>query len=276
MGREFTKPKQDEIIKNQKVRAASKRRTATTVIIIFLICALLLTGAVWGTTVFIDSNSMRIVVDRNNVGDISVSRTADFAEPASVLKMDGPEDMTNITYDNIYKNEILGREGDHHGNDYIAFSFFLKNVSESDILFKGSIVLNYVSKDIERAVRIIVIEDEEKATCYAVTRSDGTPEYIAYDTDKKDTQQPLPLGESQLDKLLGTNVTTPFASDSPSDSNITVFESPDTFLAVGEVKKYTVLIWLEGSDSDCVDALIGAKVNFEYNFRVTQADAIQP
>ena len=276
MGREFTKPKQEEIIKNQKIRAASRRRTATTVIIIFLLCALLLTGAVWGTIVFIDSNSMRVVVDKSNVGDISISKTVDFSSPATVLKMDGPDEISNITYDWILKDEVLGKEGDHHGDNYIAYSFFLKNVSDSDILYRNSIVLNYVSKDIERAVRIIVIEDEEKATCYAVTRSDGTPEYIAYDTDVRDTQKPLPLGGSKLDELLGTNVTTPFATDEPKDSNITVFESPDIFLAVGEVRKYTVLIWLEGSDSDCMDAILGAKVNFEYNFRFTQVDAIQP
>lgn len=276
MGREFNKSKQDEIIKNKKIRAASKRRTATTVIIIFLICALLLTGAAWGTIAFIDANSMRIVVDKSNVGEISISKTADFSSPATVLKMDGPEEISNITYNWILKDEVLGKEGDHHGDNYIAYSFFLKNVSDSDILFKSSIMLNYVSKDIERAVRIVVVEDEEKATCYAVTRSDGSPEYIAYDTDVKETQKPLPLGDSALDELLGTNVTTPFATDEPTDNNVLVFESDDTFLAVEEVKKYTVLIWLEGSDSDCMDAIIGAKVNFEYNFRVTQVDAIQP
>lgn len=276
MSRELNKSKQDAIIKNQKIRAASRRRTATTVIIIFLLCALLLTGAAWGTIAFIDANSMRIVVDKNNVGDISISKTADFDSPATVLKMDGPEELSNITYDWIHKDEVFGKEGDHHGDNYIAYSFFLKNVSDSNILFKNSIVLNYVSKDIERAVRIIVIEDEEKATCYAVSRSDGTPEYIAYDTDDKATQQPLPLGDSKLDALLATNVTTVFASDEPKDDNVEVFESADTFLAVGEVKKYTVLIWLEGSDSDCMDAIIGAKVNFEFSFRVTQADAIQP
>ncbi len=276
MGREFNKSKQDDIIKNKKIRAASKRRTATTVIIIFLICALLLTGAAWGTIAFIDANSMRVVVEKNNVGDISISKTADFSSPSTVLKMNGPEDISNITYDWILKNEVLGKEGDHHGDNYIAYSFFLKNVSDSDILFKSSIMLNYVSKDIERAVRIIVVEDEEKATCYAVTRSDGSPEYIAYDTDSKETQKPLPLGDSRLDELLGTNVTTPFSTDEPKDNNVLVFESADTFLAVEEVKKFTVLIWLEGSDSDCVDSIIGAKVNFEYNFRVTQADAIKP
>ena len=274
--REFTKSKQDEIIKNQKIRAASKRRTATTVIIIFLLCALLLTGATWGTITFIDANSMRIVVDKSNVGEISISKTADFSSPTTMLKMDGPEEMSNITYDWILKDEVLGKEGDHHGDNYIAYSFFLKNVSDSDILFKSSIVLNYVSKDIERTVRIVVVEDEEKATCYAVTRSDGSPEYIAYDTDEKATQKPLPLGNSRLDELLGTNVTTPFVTDEPVDSNVKVFESADVFLAVDEVKKYTVLIWIEGSDSDCMDDVIGAKVNFEYSFRVTQVDAIKP
>lgn len=276
MGREFTIPKQDEIIKNKSIRAASKRRTATTVIIIFVLCALLLTGATWGTIIFIDSNSMRIVIEKSNVGEISISKTADFSSPATVLRMDGPEDMTNITYDDIYKDELFGKNGDHHGDDYIAYSFYLKNIGASDILYKDTMVFKYVSNDVERAVRIIIIEDEEVATCYAAMKSDGTPENIAYDTDDKDTQLPLPLGDTRLDGMLGTNVTVPFEQNAPEDSNMTVFDSPDKFLAAGEIKKYTVVIWLEGSDSDCVDAIIGAKVNFEYKFRVTEVDAIQP
>lgn len=276
MGREFTKPKQDTIIRNKKIRAASKRRTATTVIIIFLVCALLITGATWGTITFIDANSMRVVVDKSNVGNISISKTADFSKPMTVIRMNGPEEISNITYDWIQKDEILGKEGDHHGESYIAFSFFLKNMGDSDILFKHSIVLNYLSRDIERAIRIVVIEDETSAVCYAVNRSDGTPEYIAYDTDDKDTQQPLPLGNTRLDELLGTNVTVPFKSDSPEEGQLLVFDSDDIFLGVGEIKKYTLIIWLEGSDSDCMDSIIGAKVNLEYNFRVTQVDAIKP
>ena len=50
----------DEIIKNQSIRAASKRRTFTSALVIFLIAALFLTGTVWGTISFIDANSLRI------------------------------------------------------------------------------------------------------------------------------------------------------------------------------------------------------------------------
>lgn len=292
----------DEIIQNKSVRAASKRRTFTSALVIFLIIALLLTGTVWGTISFIDANSLRIYINRRNVGTISLSETEDFNSPTSVIRMKGPDEMTNTTYDWIEQlDSVLGREGNHHEANVIAYSFYLRNMGETPIYYTSRIVLNQLSRDVENALRIIVIEQEDvpadgegdgaqdggkaddeqpqefyKAVCYAMTDFDGNAEYISYDTDDKATQQPMPLVEGrQLDDLLGTNVTTPFEGfvDEQNEDTCVVFEHTDLPLDVGEVKKYTVLVWVEGSDSDCVDALIDAYVNFEFSFEVTDEDA---
>lgn len=275
MSKKFTQDQKDQIIKSKSIRAASRRRSATTAIIIFLLIALFLTGATWGTIAFIDANSMRIVIDKNNVGQISISEDRDFTKPSSVLRMRGPEEMDNITYNWIDKNSILGQEGNHHGENYIAYSFYVKNMGQSAILYGNSFVLTYTSQDIERAMRIMVIEDETTASCYAETRPSGSSEFISYDTDDINTQQPLPLEDNALDALLPHNIALPFEGEN-EDGEVVVFKSKDTFLDVGEIKKYTVIVWLEGSDSDCVNSIIGAKVNFEYNFYVTQVDAIKP
>lgn len=269
---DFTK---DDIIKSKSIRAASRRRTLTTAIIVFIVFALVVTGTTWGVITLVDNSSMRVIVDQSNVGNIALSPTQDFVTSSAVLRMQGPEEMTNITYDWIDKDNILGQEGNHHGEHYVAYSFFLKNVGMSDIIFASDFMLTYTSRDIERALRILVIEDETKAVCYALSRPSGAQEYIAYDTDDEATQQPLPLGDTPLDNLLKTNVTTGFGGED-EDGNTVVFKGADTFLKVDEVKKYTVLIWLEGSDSDCLDSIIGAKVSFEYNFFVTETNAIQP
>ena len=36
----------------------------------------------------------------------------------------------------------------------------------------------------------------------------------------------------------------------------------------GDVMKYTVVIWLEGNDPDCVDAIIGGVMKLEMKFGV--------
>ena len=35
----------------------------------------------------------------------------------------------------------------------------------------------------------------------------------------------------------------------------------------GEIDKYTIVIWLEGDDPDCVDALIGGEIKMHMNIR---------
>ncbi len=292
----------DEIIKNKSIRAASKRRTFTSALVIFLIAALFLTGTVWGTISFIDANSLRIYINRRNIGIISLSETEDFYSPTSVIRMKGPEQMTNTTYDWIEQTDsILGREGNHHEENVIAYSFYLRNMGDTDIYYTSSIVLNQLSRDVENALRIIVVEEAEpgedveatpeeggaaegdipeeaayKATCYAMPDFEGNAEYISYDTDQKETQLPLPLRAGrQLDELLDTNETTPFAGfvNEDDEDECVVFKHTDLPLASGEVKKFTVLVWVEGSDSDCVDSIQSAYVNFEFMFEVTDEDA---
>ncbi len=283
-----------EIIKDRSIRAASKRRTFTSALVIFLIIALLLTGTVWGTISFIDANSLRVYINRRNVGTISLSETMDFNSPTSVLRMKGPEEMNNTTYDWIeQRSAILGLDGDHHEKDLIGYSFYLRNMGDTDLLFSSKIVLNQLTRDVQNALRIIVIEQDVEdgvvagdggdysqgvtAVCYAMTDFDGEAEYISYDTDVKEEQQPLPLDpEVQLDALLGTNLTTPFAGfvneDDPDEC--VVFAETDAPLRAQEIKKYTLLVWVEGSDSDCTDAIINSFVNFEFEFEVTDEDAI--
>ena len=132
----------DEIIKNQSIRAASKRRTFTSALVIFLIAALFLTGTVWGTISFIDANSLRIYINRRNVGTISLSETEDFNSPTSVIRMKGPEQMTNTTYEWIEQAaSVLGKEGNHHEENVIAYSFYLRNMGETAIYYTSTIVL---------------------------------------------------------------------------------------------------------------------------------------
>ena len=105
-----------------------------------------------------------------------------------------------------------------------------------------------------------------------------TPEAISYAdlNDDRATQTPFLLREgTQLDDLLGESTTTPFLGfvDEEDDEKCVVFEHTDLPLAPGEVKKFTVLVWVEGTDADCVDAIKSAYVNFEFMFEVTDENA---
>ena len=41
---------------------------------------------------------------------------------------------------------------------------------------------------------------------------------------------------------------------------------------VGEVHKYTVVVWIEGDDPDCTNDLIGERIGFEMHMQMVDED----
>ena len=63
--------------------------------------------------------------------------------------------------------------------------------------------------------------------------------------------------------------TTPFVN-----SELVAFEHRQRF-GPGDIDKYTVVMWLEGTDIDCTDNLLGGeiKVHMEFNSEFKEVDA---
>ena len=49
-----------------------------------------------------------------------------------------------------------------------------------------------------------------------------------------------------------------------------LFRSRREKLGPGEKDKYTVVIWLEGNDPDCVDKIIGGTMKLGMNFKIVE------
>ena len=47
-----------------------------------------------------------------------------------------------------------------------------------------------------------------------------------------------------------------------------VFEDIRSDFMVGEIDRYTVVIWLEGEDPECVNAIMGGEAKFSMQFEV--------
>ena len=93
-----------------------------------------------------------------------------------------------------------------------------------------------VTKEADNAVRVMVIKNGEE-TVYAKSQKGST--------------EPEPDTE-------------PFFSDTQVLSDITDRFEP------GEVDKYTVVIWLEGNDPECVDDIRGGVVKMSMTFKVLE------
>ena len=106
--------------------------------------------------------------------------------------------------------------------------FFLKNNGEEEIGYNREIKINSVIKGVDEAVRVAVYINKEK-NLYAKKSNSGNPEP-------------------------GTK---------PFFSTYQILNEERLSMKPGDVDRYTVIIWLEGEDPECVDDIIGGEMKME-------------
>lgn len=270
----------DNIIRHNKTKGALKRRKVVSILLIFVLIALLLTGSVYGVLQFIEQNSMRIIINQSEVVGLALANTSDFANPVTRLSMNnGLTTMSNITYTNLnFNQDILGQngvylEGGPRGANYVAYTFFVKNVSaNNDVKFRESIRVTRHKNNADAAIRIMIIEDRTDATIYAKAGPDSVPEYAFYNSDKRDTQEMIPKDLWRFPETINveSEVTTPFIEPSELDPLYYVRKIEDRPLARGEFITYTIVVWFEGSDAECIDNINNGYIAIEYEFEITE------
>lgn len=157
---------------------------------------------------------------------ISIADNGDFKGATARLKASVVEDATNISIDDLPKNIDL-KEGTHNGKNYMAYTYYVRNAGKEDLGYIAKINLDSCAKGAEKAVRVAVWKNGQRIV-YAAPSKSGKPE--------KGCQ------------------------NFKSDDVVCAYHEKD-FL-VGNVDRYTIVIWMEGDDPECVDSIIGGSVQF--------------
>ena len=140
--------------------------------------------------------------------------------------------LTNISVLDI-PNKFDDLGGSHNAERYFAYTFYLKNSGTEVIDICSDFVITSVSGNIDEVIRIKVYRDgTDTGSIYAKLAKDGSSEYN----------------------------TTPFLSDE------SVFSLVEENVESGKVIKYTLVIWLEGDDAECVDDIKNDSIDMSLNF----------
>ncbi len=144
------------------------------------------------------------------------------------LKADNLQFMDNISIKWLPSNINDAGEGSHNGDNYIAYTFYIENQGKDVLNYWYKMVVDDIVKNVDEAARIMIFINGE-STVYAKGSSrDGTPE--------KDTEK--------------------FRDD--KDGTIILKQRANLY--PGEIDKITVVVWIEGDDPECIDALIGGEL----------------
>lgn len=211
------------------------------------ICVTLLAAVVTLTALLYIAAALHRNMGRLSVGiakddmtryGLTLSETRDMKFCTSRLNAEINERITNISRDDLPDNLSM-IDGQHNGDNYIAYTFYLEHRGTDATDVEYAVTIKGVTLGLDAAMRVrLYIEDEYVE--YAKTRDDGTgPEPYSTEFYSIDT------------------VTTGILED----------------YAPGDKTKFTIVIWLEGDDPECVDRVIDGMATVEMSFNAVIPEA---
>lgn len=167
---------------------------------------------------------------------ISIADNAQFENATARLTASTVQDATNMSIEDL-PMDLDEIDGDHNGQNYMAYTYYVRNAGKEDVGYEASITLDSYAKGAEYAVRVAVWCNGVR-TVYAEPAADGEPEP---------------------------------GCESFESHNVVCTYTEENFL-VGNVDRYTIVIWMEGDDPECVDAIVGGSVEFSMNINAIGTD----
>lgn len=219
----------DKIYKREK--GYSKLKIVLGIVFLILIFSFIILGLIY------KGGRFTVTLDRNLALDNNIVIYDDLETKEGKRKLEAKDldFMDNISIDWIPSNINNESDGSHNGDNYIAYTFYVANQGNESIDYWYSIIIDDVIKNVDEAVRVMIFLNGEKQV-YAKINS-------ATKMAEKDT---IPFLENKEKEV--------------------IIEQRKDF-KVGDKDKFTIVIWLEGDDPDCVDAIIGGEIKMHMEIR---------
>lgn len=207
-----------------------KRNLRIALIIIFFILLLLyfVVGIIY------NNGNFSISLDRNLYFDkgLIIYDDPSYKVYRTELLAEAPKTFDDISYKWLPNDISEHAGGSHNGDNYLAYTFYIENQGEETADYWSEVVIEDVIKNVDDAVRVRIYKNDEYVT-YAKMGSDGVPEpnTVAF-----------------------------------QEENLVVREHTENFKP-GDIDKYTIVLWIEGSDPECTDNILGGefKVSMQFN-----------
>lgn len=221
------------VVKAEKIYGRKKKYSK--VKIMLTISLFVLTLAFIILSVIYKGGKFTITLDTRlaRENQIVIYENSQIPEETIKLEAKDMEFMDNISINWIPQNIDTEQDGSHNGENYIAYTFYIKNKGTETINYWYAIKIDDVIKKVDEAARVMVFLNGEKKVYAKINSITQLPE--------KDT--------------------TPFFS-----ASIPVLEQRENFKP-NDVDKFTIVIWLEGDDPDCIDNILGGEIKMHMEIR---------
>ncbi len=234
----------DVLVTAHKINKRKKTRKIAR--IVSLVLLFLLTATFIILSLIYKGGRFVITLDPNSDLETSLVlyEEKDYKEGKRRLYAEEMPFMDNISIKWLPDNIDDEKEGSHNGDNYIAYTFYLENEGKDTVNYWYEVVIDDVIKNVDEAIRIMIFRDGNP-TVYAKVNS----------VTKKPEPDTTPFYESRISNT----------------ESIAILEERKDFTP-GDIDKFTIVVWLEGDDPDCVNAIIGGEIKMHMNIREEHLD----
>ncbi len=210
---------------------------------------------------YTEAGEFVIRVDHPGEKQLVLSDTTDFSEELIVLNGTAIDEADNISIYDI-DTQVAKVDGEHNGRNYIAYTYYVKNISPDPVTYDYTLSIRRATKGIEEATWVLLYHNGKQQVFAKEGRDKKAEKQISeyqfpFEEDALKAEQYA--YDEQMERFVLT--TTPFAT-----SKI-VATAERAMLQPEEVDKYTVVIWLEGEDPQCVNDILGGTIEMMMKIR---------
>ena len=192
-------------------------------------------------------------------------------------------EVTNITYDWLPATLDLEAEGSHNGRNYLAYTFYLTNNGQETLNYQSMLQSVKAAKDADEACRVMIYKNGEPEVFAkenrGLTSPDGSPEEFEKIFRKEIPENYTPptaeeieaAAEQPQNKEL-VNHTDEEIVIQPFVDSKTVFNTEVEGLEPGQTDKYTIVMWIEGEDPECLDVIRDGYVKLMWFFNIADEE----
>lgn len=171
---------------------------------------------------------------------ITLSTDPEFSFSTGRLMTDPINAARDVTYAWIKKEEIQDTNGNYVDPDhgYVAYTFYVKNDGFETVDLSYYIRITDIYNKLDEAIRILVIDNGVETL------------YMKPDTTVN-TNYPEIIPQAQY-----------------FHTSATIMRREVLNFRPGDIRKYSVIVWLEGYDPDTTDDILGGMIKMTMNFTI--------
>lgn len=189
---------------------------------------------------------------------ITLSENPDHYQIIAKLNATPIEDIDAMRADDVDSiKELDETNGSHNGENYFAYTFYCFNSGEDyNITYSYTISVKNVTKGIDESIRIKLFVNGEDKGIWGKQEKNGS----------------TPLRDYELERYVDENGN--YIYNRSKENQINKFSSDKILegeiknLAPNECTKFTVVMWIEGTDPECTNDALGGQMRLDMTMSV--------